>query len=545
MDRSLVSTRKSVMLEGLRNENSKLKEDIVVESKMSTLSLSSTAAGQIAKLQEQADQYTRKIELEKRRVAELDRAINGMQTKIEEQRRRMGGVNAAKDNNQQVQKHIKILENRLDKSLQRYNEAVAHNRSLRLSIDDLRRERLVFEGIYKKLERELVDKKRELVQVTEMAQQAAQARDAAVAELARLKSQAEKEQGAFEAEWRELGRMIENDRRMRDMLKAKRLSKLTAAANTVAVSKPGTAPAEGGAGTATWQDLENKKRANASNQQWSSAKEKGNQSQVSAEKVQSYSDAFTRITEATGIADVDQLVATFVNAEDENYRLFKYVEELNQEIAKLEEQIGDVKAEIERFKGQGANTDSQRKKILRDLEDRLQRTESKAEAYENKHATAMKTVHALKLGIHNIFVKIGCATSANKEMLGEEGVSEANMMQYLGIIEQRTNEILQQFAASQAAMQGQDTMSLQSAVLGQGPAVPAGAATVVIEPPSIPEEEGSDGGGDVSDDERPLTREELQARAEQRLKAGLVYDGGARRPKRALKPVLKPSGPSF
>ena len=52
--------------------------------------------------------------------------------------------------------------------------------------------------------------------------------------------------------------------------------------------------------------------------------------QVSTEKVQSYSEAFVRITEATGIADVDVLVATFVNAEDENYRLFKYVEELNQ-----------------------------------------------------------------------------------------------------------------------------------------------------------------------------------------------------------------------
>lgn len=33
------------------------------------------------------------------------------------------------------------------------------------------------------------------------------------------------------------------------------------------------------------------------------------------------------------------------------------------------------------------------------------------------------------------------------------------------------------------------------------------------------------GGADYSDDERPLTREELQARAEQRLKQGLVGNG--------------------
>jgi|AntAceMinimDraft_12_1070368.scaffolds.fasta_scaffold155351_1 hypothetical protein len=32
-----------------------------------------------------------------------------------EQRKKMGGVNAARENNQQIQKQIKILENRLDK----------------------------------------------------------------------------------------------------------------------------------------------------------------------------------------------------------------------------------------------------------------------------------------------------------------------------------------------------------------------------------------------------------------------------------------------
>ena len=36
-----------------------------------------------------------------------------------------------------------------------------------------------------------------------------------------------------------------------------------------------------------------------------------------------------------------------------------------------------------------------------------------------------------------------CNTPAVMELLGEEGVTEKNLMQYLGIIEQRTNEILQ------------------------------------------------------------------------------------------------------
>ena len=46
-------------------------------------------------------------------------------------------------------------------------------------------------------------------------------------------------------------------------------------------------------------------------------------------------------------------------------------------------------------------------------------------------------------GISAIFEQAGCRTPAVRSLLGEEGVSEGNMMQYLGILEQRTNEILQ------------------------------------------------------------------------------------------------------
>ena len=52
--------------------------------------------------------------------------------------------------------------------------------------------------------------------------------------------------------------------------------------------------------------------------------------------------------------DIDELVTTFINAEDQNFALFNYVNELNGECEKLEEQIGDIKAEIEKYKGQGA-----------------------------------------------------------------------------------------------------------------------------------------------------------------------------------------------
>eukprot|EP00622_Pseudochattonella_farcimen_P007270 FR743215.1.p1 GENE.FR743215.1~~FR743215.1.p1 ORF type:complete len:324 (+),score=82.55 FR743215.1:110-1081(+) len=199
---------------------------------------------------------------------------------------------------------------------------------------------------------------------------------------------------------------------------------------------------------------------------WPGTKPEG-QVPLSLEKVAAFEEAFGKIKDATGIQDIHELVEKFLQAEDKNFRLFNFVNHTNSEIERLEVIIADTKAEIEKHKGQGVSTDTQRKKILRDLEDRLARTEKKADEYDKKHANAMKTINQLKTGIHSIFTRLGCNSSSVEEMLGNQGVTESNMMQYLGIIEMRTSEILQMYAASQANMAGTDSVvhSIQNGIV--------------------------------------------------------------------------------
>ena len=97
---------------------------------------------------------------------------------------------------------------------------------------------------------------------------------------------------------------------------------------------------------------------------WGIAKDKAS-IHASMEKVQSYEEAFQQIQKATGIADIDELVTKFVEAEDKNFSLFNFVNELNSEIERLEMMISDTKAEIEKFKGQGLNTDNQRERLTK------------------------------------------------------------------------------------------------------------------------------------------------------------------------------------
>jgi hypothetical protein len=91
--------------------------------------------------------------------------------------------------------------------------------------------------------------------------------------------------------------------------------------------------------------------------------------------------------------------------------------------------------------------------------------------------------------------------------LPPQGVTESNMMQYLGIIEQRTTEILQAYAASQIGLPNEHTLQLPSVVPADG--------TGKILPAIIPSYEDMSSGEDSEGekDERPLTRQELEKRA--------------------------------
>lgn len=455
-------------VEKLKKENDRLKEDLALETRQARHANNLSASAQIAKLQDQGDMYARKIGVEKRRIEELDRQIKEMEQTILQQRKEMGGVNASRDNNEQVQKQIRRLENRLDKALVKFNEALAHNKSLRATIDNLRRERSVFDGIYKKLERELQEKKTKMAEIIEISNAAYQARDEAQAQMVLLKAQADREQAEFEEKWNQLGNLVAKDQRMRAFLQLKEGSKDVEVASDPAIEE------------------ESKLRRRVEKGAVAIKKDRANIHQ-SMERVQEYEEAFARIQSATRISDIDTLVSTFVQAEDHNFALFNHLNDLSSEMERLEESIGEIKGELEKYSGEGSAQDSRRKVIIADLEDQLAKTENKASQYEKRHEEAVATVQALKSGIASVYERLGCSN----DMLGSAGVTESNLLSYLGAIEERTNELLRAHREQQEST-GQDDGAGQ-------------AQDVAITPPTV--DEDADHGDD--DEEEPISVEEM------------------------------------
>jgi len=477
-------------IEKLTRENRKMKAEVnETRSVSGTPAENRMAMDTISKLTEQQETLQAKHDAETELSRTLSEKIDNANRQIfslREDMGKVGGVNAAQDNVKAVQKQIRILENRLDHAMHKFNDSITANRSLREQIDTLRRERVVFDDIYRKLENELLQKKKEMAHIIDQANSAYEARDSAQAQMASLKQQADKEHAEFEKEWKELGKLIENDKRMKEFMKTKLKGK----------DEP-KSPTE------TLKD-EAKQKKQLTRNAWDTAKSIGNLT-ANQEKVASYEEAFARIQAATGICDIDELVQNFINAEDTNFSLFKYNNELSADIEKLEQQIAEYHEEYVMLSGSSSRKeDTEKAKILETLEEKWNDIDRKAISYEVKHHETQQTLSHVRTCIESIFRRIGCTPEDLPSGCGNS-ISEANMMQYLAVIERRTNELLKLYDAMR--QDEDDYEGTKPSRSGY-----SSANLQINRLPSTVEDYSDEEDDDDDDDQRPFTKEELKSK---------------------------------
>lgn len=479
-------------IEKLHEENESLKQDLARETRQAglTAKMGKGQGSQAARLQEEADLFLKKIEAERFKIATLDGKISACKREVTSQRQKMGGANAGKENHDMLVKQIKLMEKKLDKALQRFNEALAQNKTLRECIDSLHKERVVFDGIYKKLEVDLHRKKKDMAAIIEDSKNAQRRADKSQRNLDKQKAQTEDEKKAFEKEWADLGALMEQDRQLQEALRRKereeheRKTQVALEAAKEAENEPYMS-----------DDPSSEEEEPSPGKK----KKDDDRPKLTEEEVLEYQSTFERITKATGIETVEELVDAFQDIEQKNFSLFNSINELNSDIEATELAIAETKLETEKFKGQGVSTDTQRKRVEKELNEKYEVAKTAADQYERKHQAAAKTVGQLKTGIHSIFSRLGGTSAAVEEMLGNQGVTESNMLQYLEIIEQRTTEILEQYAATQP-----DSVPQPPGTSAIGVVMPP-ANRIVVAPPAFDDANETDD----DDDERPLTRGEL------------------------------------
>lgn len=141
--------------------------------------------GEIKKMKDKIDQ-----EMEKQK--KNDEEVQVIQNQIIEKKRqiqnsKIGAIDPSQQTSSTLQsKQIQILENRLEKASQKLNESISANQHLRMSIDDLIKEKSIFEEVYGRLEKQLLQKRKEMGEIIELANTAYEERDKIQEKLATL-----------------------------------------------------------------------------------------------------------------------------------------------------------------------------------------------------------------------------------------------------------------------------------------------------------------------------------------------------------------------
>ena len=255
-------------------------------------------------------------------------------------------------------------------------------------------------------------------------------REKATGELADLIKQAEQEKKEFDEQINSINAKIAEEKAKKESLKAKEQELI----QMEKIHKEARQAEE------EYAQKQSRKHANG----YSSEKV---QCLIPQEKLNEYQEAFKKIAESTKVKDIDELVKNFIEAEERNFSLSKFVEELTKESEDLDTKIFDIKKEIEMYKNQGLGYDNEKKKLQKELEEKIEKNEKEYQANLLEYQNSLEKINNIKESIDEIFDLVDNETSKKyKEMSQSMGITHDNIMTYLGMVEEMINEMIKQYA---------------------------------------------------------------------------------------------------
>eukprot|EP01031_Cornospumella_fuschlensis_P038881 gene38881-47294_t len=279
---------------------------------------------------------------------------------------------------------IRQLENKLDKAMIKYNEAMSIKKTYEQIVRRLSEERVGFDNQMSAIERTVRSKERDLEELILLAGDAVHARDTALQELERVRAYYEDERRRRDKELRERHQTISARKAMLERIqhREKLRQQMTSA----------------GAGGKTAGDLGQSGGLQDSQTLLLEKIESRN-------KVSIFENAFRKIKEATGVSDVNEVISKIVSQESSTENLISVTRENQQKIEALQEMKRKIKAHCEELKYSGVGGGQQRK-MVDSYEDQLAQSSTRLERARLKYDRLSKIAIAMKAGVGHLQDKL-------------------------------------------------------------------------------------------------------------------------------------------
>ena len=325
----------------------------------------------------------------------------------------MGGLNATQALKERYEKHIRILENRLDKANQKFNDAIEYDKNLRNEIDKLRKERFFFENIYKKLEKELEKLRKDISKNLEEAYDNYEQRDLNQETFENLKAEMIKK----ETEYTNILSGIANEMNIRNTRKKAQEKKEL---KSFQLNDENSLPSK-------------KYTKKLKTEQFAQ------QQQNLYDRYQNLKFKFEKMMEFTNKQDIEDLCETFKKNVQENFDLFLSITMISNEAKKVDSEIKEMQEEISNYKKDKNNeVEKENEELIKDLQAKTRNLMEKQKEYEDETKNYLEKFKNIKEQVENLFNSLNF--DEEKEDVDKvlfEGVNENNIMWVFAQIEKK------------------------------------------------------------------------------------------------------------
>jgi len=281
-------------------------------------------------------------------------------------------------------RQIRVLENRLDKAMIKYNEAQSIRKTYEGIVKRLKEERIGFDNQLAAIERTLKAKERDYEELLLLSHDAYHAKEMAQAELHRFEQGVMEERNQRDKEVQEKKALVQQRVEMNQRLEQReRMLK-----KQQDLEKAGERQIKE---TSTTVDL----TSGISN----------DFAQEEKLKIADYEEAFHRIKESTGVADVNEVIQKFLTQEDTHKNLTSLTRENQSRIDALSEDRRKLRLQVEELKfSTGGNVG--RRQVIDDFETHLSEASEKFERNRNKFERMAKMLINMKAGVGHLSEKL-------------------------------------------------------------------------------------------------------------------------------------------
>ncbi|GMI44398.1 hypothetical protein TrCOL_g1313 [Triparma columacea] len=334
---------------------------------------------------------------------------------------------------------IRVLENRLDKAMIKYNEATSIRKTYEQIVRRLKEERVGFDNQLSALERTLAAKQRDYEELLLLSGDANHAREISQLELDRVRGGYEEEKVRRESELRERHQLVQMKRQNKERRdrREKERSKIVE-------------------DNAKQLDEDGEKEMRERLKGMESEKEKFI---LAKNKIDIFENAFRKIKDATGVSGANEVIMKIESQEGTSQNLLALQKENQTRIIKLQTQATSTKERIDAVKFTGVQG-GHRRKIVDEQEQQLVTSNTRLHRCAAKFDRLNSTLTGCRAGVAHI---LGKMMSAKEDFPFLEGAGGGE-----------DGEMVPAEALRRAAMAGENMMNriraqrIEDGVLGNG-----------------------------------------------------------------------------